>query len=207
MQSTRRATERSGVGAEGAIGFESLSFRRGGSYPQTMDQGTVTGIFALGGVLVGGLTNNLAALAAERRQRDRAAKVVGRMLTDDIFEAYHALARAIELCNLGALVDRHTSVESYRARREELAAALRPEQWLIVSTAYQGLTELVAQAHEDGDAQVNTATLSWMRVVHDELEHAGHVLIEVGNHGARRRRLAKRYWHLRHLFAERRQTA
>jgi anion-transporting ArsA/GET3 family ATPase len=143
-----------------------------------------TGLFTLGGVLIGGSANAVLGLLTEHRQRRHVAKTNARLLADDVRSAQRAVRRTIDKSRLVPLRRRMNTIDGYEERRDQLAATLRSGEWAVVSRAFRNLSELLIFVSEQQSDDVDAAGLVWLQVLYDELDQAGRILAAVGGQDA-----------------------
>jgi|tagenome__1003787_1003787.scaffolds.fasta_scaffold20948766_5 hypothetical protein len=158
-----------------------------------MSAAVTTGLFTLGGVIVGGSLNAVMSYALARRVERREARAAARLVIEELAQIRYALAdvrddgrwRPIDFVTL----------DQWREHRDRLAHHLRPSDWRCVSAAYVDVERLRAWI----DANTVSGTLEpedrpSVVAVHDAVQHAlvSH-LVQLSVHGPQRRSLARSY--------------
>lgn len=93
------------------------------------------GIFALAGVVIGGLLNYVATAALERRREARALRVGARLVTEEIARDRAIIEAALEVGSWLPVGNAALSFEEFGGHRTVLAAHLSPENWRTVCRA------------------------------------------------------------------------
>jgi hypothetical protein len=145
-----------------------------------------TGLFALGGVLIGGGLNIAGAYSLERRTRRRAARTAARLVLIEVSEAGHLLLAAQHQQTWEPLAD--LKLTDWQEHRGLLAGAMEGDDWLKAWMAERILQEFAAKApvpFELGDEErAQEAALVVGRFTN--------VLIDISVDGVRWRRVRRR---------------
>jgi hypothetical protein len=146
-----------------------------------MSEGVTTGLLTLGGVIVGGAINAALGRYSEARQRRQLARTNARLLLEDVRSATRVVRRMIERQSVTPLQRRMNVVDSYRERRDQLAASMEWTEWGVVSQAFRNLSELIISVSERASTEIEGTALFWLEMLCGELEHADRILTAIGD--------------------------
>lgn len=119
----------------------------------TIASALTTGVFTLGGVIVGGLLNSLVSLRLERRSDRRAARKALRLFGPQLTDAMWAIDRAIQAKEWGKLPE---AVEGRLAQWDEYAPVFAENQWEEWRRFLETVTELryLVGAQQSRDVEI-----------------------------------------------------
>lgn len=106
-----------------------------------------TGVYALIGVIIGGLLNGIVAAVLGRARERQNARAAARLLRDDMLLRHTALMRAGRK-SLASLAGVGVDDSCWRQHRDCIARVLSEDEWRAVSGAYVVLAGIVDWAAE-----------------------------------------------------------
>jgi hypothetical protein len=168
------------------------------------DVAVTTGIFALGGVVVGGFASAAVNYGLGRREERREARAAARLVLEEATQITHALAALLAHRQWRPIEFAETN--QWDGSRVSLAYHLRHADWRCVVSAYEDLQRLLGWVQaNDVTGELDDSDEAFVAAVHSAMSHAiaGH-LIQLAVHGPQRRRLALRYHRLRNRWRQRR---
>jgi hypothetical protein len=162
-----------------------------------MDSAVTTGIFTLGGVVVGGFTSGGVNYTLGRREERRAARAAARLVLEEAIQVRYALAAILEYGRWRPVEFIHTT--QWDGYRPTLAHHLRHADWTCVVSAYEDLQRLLGWVHaNDVKGDLDDSDGASVTKIYEGMVHAiDNHLIQLSVHGPQRRRLALRYYQLR----------
>jgi len=149
-----------------------------------MGTAVITGLFTLGGVLVGGLANVLFGYFTDRRTARREAKVTGRLLADDLRGHAVELDSAVKLGVWLPAPAGHAALNGWREHRALLAAALPRQEWRLLTITFRRISSVgrATAVHRTGDA-MNKMDATMIQGAVDYAERSATMLVEFAELG------------------------
>ena len=136
-----------------------------------MDASVAGGLFALGGVVIGGLINGLATWVHERRSRTAAGRVASMLVAEELMESSSTLLQLREEPKWGVLQTKYFGRdECWLAHRGTLAQVLPTDGYIALSAAYHGLRSAVETAESEApQARLDDASLEALQSTYSAL--------------------------------------
>jgi hypothetical protein len=162
-----------------------------------MDSAVTTGIFTLGGVVVGGFASGWVNYGLGRREERRTARAAARLVLEEATQITHVLAAILEYGRWRPI--EFVETNQWDGYRSTLAHHLRHADWRCVVSAYEDLERLLGWVRaNDVSGDLDDSDRASVTRLRKQMEHAieSH-LIQLSVHGPQRRRLAARYHQLR----------
>lgn len=154
------------------------------------DTALVTGAFALGGVIVGGVLNNWLGYVLERRREGWAGKTKARMFMPRMIRLAMALGEALEdewTWDEACLVIENNLDDFWPDFAEVFAGTFSNDEWETIYRTVRPLEQMTNTAPRDG-TKFAKGDEEYIAERIDALVEATMTLVMIGHHGPNRRR-------------------
>jgi hypothetical protein len=163
-----------------------------------VDVATKTGLFALGGVIVGGVVNGAVTFTMERRREGWAARKEARNFLPRIMRCRNILSKGADRGVLWELVDDGIAVnlQSWPEVAPAFAGSLDWARWITIYSAVRRLEQEVL-LERNVESRISADDHEYVEQLDELLIAAALVLAGVAIFGTRRRLIARKWDRLR----------